>query len=422
MAIELLSAREVATKAKAGIYGDGGGLYLKVTPSGTKSWVFRYWSNGRRHALGLGPYHTVTLAEAREKARDQRRLRLDGRDPVTVKRARAAERHAETAKAMTFEQCAKAYIGAHEAGWRNAKHGAQWTATLETYAYPYFGKLPVAVVDVGLVMKAVEAIWATKPETASRVRGRIESVLDWATVRKYRTGDNPARWRGHLDQLLPPLTKAKRAARAAKGRGEHHAAMPFDDVPAFIVDLRKREAVSARALEFTILTIKRTEEILGARRREVERNKRVWTIPAGRMKGERKHRVALSDAAIAVLDQVGCFDGDPDAYIFAGSKPGKPLTNILKYLQDDMGTGKAATVHGFRSSFRDWASERCRSIPNVGEVAEMALAHVVDDKVEAAYRRGDLFEKRAQLMEEWARFCAEPAPAGDNVRPIRVAR
>jgi len=420
MAIELLSAREVATKTKPGIYGDGGGLYLKVSPSGTKSWVFRYWSGGRRHALGLGPYHTVTLAEAREKAREQRRLRLDGHDPVTVKRAKLAEHRVETAKMMTFKQCAVAYIKAHEAGWKNAKHRVQWTNTLETYVYPHFGSLPVAAVDVGEVMKAVEPIWSTKPETASRVRGRIESILDWATVRKYRAGENPARWRGHLDQLLPKKSKVAKAARAAKGRGEHHAAMPYDDVPAFMVRLRRRNAISASALEFTILTIKRTEEVLGGRRREIDRVKKVWTIPEGRMKGGREHRVPLSDAAMAVLERVGCFDSDPDGYIFPGSKADKPLTNILKYLQDDMGTGKAATVHGFRSSFRDWASERCRSIPNVGEVAEMALAHVVDDKVEAAYRRGDLLEKRARLLEEWARFCTEPAAASDNVRPLRA--
>jgi len=364
----------------------------------------------------------ISLADARERAYAQRRLRLDGRDPLSTRRAERARARLEAAKAMTFRQCGTAYIEAHRAGWKNAKHAAQWTSTLETYVYPTLGDLPVEAVDTGLVIQVVEPIWATKPETASRVRGRIENILDWARVREYRQGENPARWRGHLDQLLPQRSKVARAARAAKGRGEHHAAMPYDDVPAFMVELRKRNAVSARALELTILTIKRTEELLGARRREFDRVKRLWTIPAGRMKGEREHRVPLSDAVIALLDQVGCVDGnEPDAYVFSGSKPGQPLTNILKYLQDDMGTGKSATVHGFRSSFRDWASEECRSIPNVGEVAEMALAHVVSDKVEAAYRRGDLFEKRRQLADAWAKFCDRPAPARDNMRPIRAA-
>jgi len=408
MAIELLSARKVATESKAGLYGDGGGLYLKVTPSGTKSWVFRYWSDGRRHALGLGPVHTVTLAEAREKARDQRRLRLDGHDPVNVKRAKAAERRVETAKTMTFEQCAKAYIGAHETGWKNAKHAAQWPATLETYAYPVFGNLPVAAIDTGLVMKAVEPIWATKPETASRVRGRIESVLDWAKAREYRQGENPARWKGHLDNLLPAPSKAKRAARRTTGRGEHHAALPYGEMAGFMVALRQQEGVAARALEFAILTATRTSEVLGATWSEIDLQGRMWAIPGSRMKAGKEHRVPLSDAALALLAGLPR-RGD---YVFPGAREGSPLSNMaLLMTLRRMGRGEL-TAHGFRSTFSDWCAERT-AYP--GEVREMALAHTVSDKVEAAYRRGDLFEKRRQLAEAWARFCAQPAPAGDNL-------
>jgi integrase len=415
------------TTAKPGYTSDGSGLYLQISRWGSASWAFRYRIDGRLREMGLGSARDVTLAKARAEAQKHRETLIAFRhgeteqDPLAKRRADLQRRKIETARAVTFRQCGAGYIKAHEAGWKNAKHAAQWGTTLETYAYPILGDLPVQAVDTGLVMQVIEPMWAVKPETASRVRGRIESILDWATVSEYRKGENPARWRGHLEHKLPKLSKVAQAARAAKGRGEHYAAMPYDDVPAFMFELRQRKgAMSARALEFTILTVKRTEEILGARRREVERAKMVWTIPAGRMKGEREHRVALSAAAMDVLEKVGCFEGDPNGYIFSGLAPGQPLKNILKYLQDDMGTRKAATVHGFRSSFRDWASECCRSIPNVGEVAEMALAHVVDDKVEAAYRRGDLFEKRAQLMEEWAAFCAQPAPAGNNVLPIRA--
>jgi integrase len=395
--------------AQPGMLADGKGLYLRVGPTGAKSWIFRYRNGGQRHDLGLGSYPDISLAEARERAYVQRRLRLDGHDPLTKRRTERAQRRLDAAKAMTFRQCAEAYIKAHQPGWRNTKHGAQWSATLGTYAYPVFGELPVAAVDVGLVMKAVEPIWSTKPETASRVRGRIESVLDWATAREYRAGENPARWRGHLENLLPKKTKVHAV--------EHHAALPYVEVASFLVELRKLETVAARALEFAILTAARTGEVLGARWDEINMADRLWTIPAARMKAGKEHRVPLSDAALAILEKMA--EQRSGDYVFPGGVAGRPRSNVAMFKvlrrmkRDDL------TVHGFRSTFRDWAAERT-GFPQ--EVAEMALAHAVADKVEAAYRRGDLFEKRRQLADAWARFCAQPATAGDNnVRPIRAA-
>jgi integrase len=408
--------------AGKGMHAVGGGLYLHVVAGGARSWIFRYMLRGRAREMGLGPLHTVPLKEARERAAACRRQLLDGIDPIEARAAQRRQAALEAARNMTFRECAAAYIEAHKPSWKNAKHAAQWTATLESYVYPHFGHLAVQAVDTALVTKALTPIWSAKPETASRVRGRIETILDWATTSEYRTGENPARWRGHLENLLPKTAKVAARKRAATGRAEHHAAMPFDQVAAFMTALHGREAVSARALEFTILTAKRTEEVIGARRREIDAAERTWTIPAGRMKAEREHRVPLSDAAIAVLDAVGCFaaGADPAAYIFAGGKPGAPLTNMamLRLLQVRL-EHPDVTVHGFRSSFRDWVSERT-NFPDA--VAEMALAHVVDDKVEAAYRRGDLLDKRRQLMQAWATYCTTPAPAiGGQVVAMRSA-
>lgn len=294
---------------------------------------------------------------------------------------------------MTFDACAAAYIGAHETGWRNAKHRDQWRNTLSTYANPVFGSRPVQAIDVGLVMKALEPIWQTKPETASRLRGRIEAVLDWATVRGYRQGDNPARWRGHLDKLLPARNKIRSV--------EHHAALPYDETAEFLAMLRSQEGIGARALEFLILTAARTGEVIGAQRDEIDLDEKVWIVPAARMKAGREHRVPLSPAAVAVLERMkeSC-EGD---FVFPGGRRNKPLSNMaLLAVLRRMGRGDL-TAHGFRSTFRDWAAERT-NFPR--EVAEAALAHTVGDKVEAAYRRGDLFDKRRQLMEAWARFSA----------------
>jgi integrase len=306
---------------------------------------------------------------------------------------------------MTFKDCAERYIEAHRPGWKNPKHAKQWPSTLEDYVYPVFGPIPVQAVDVGLVMKALEPIWKTKPETASRVRGRIESILDWATARGYRQGENPARWRGHLDKLLPARGKVQKV--------KHHAALPYGEMGDFVAELRGQEGVAARALEFLILTATRTGEVIGARWDEFDLAKKVWTVPGERMKAGKEHRVPLSERALAIIEEMKGQGVNDHPFLFPGGRPGKPLSNMamLKLLQR-MDRGDL-TAHGFRSTFRDWAAEMTH-FPT--EVAEMALAHTVSDKVEAAYRRGDLFQKRRELMEAWARYC-EPKP-GSNVVPL----
>jgi integrase len=353
--------------------------------------------------MGLGSLDTIGLADARERARRAREQRLDGHDPIELRKAARLAAQVDAAKAVTFKDCAKRYIGAHQPAWRSPKHAAQWGATLETYVYPAFGDLAVQAVDVGLVLKAIEPIWTAKPETASRIRGRIESILDWSTARGYREGENPARWRGHLDNLLP--------ARAKVSRVEHHAALPYAKIGVFMAELRAQDGVSARALEFAILTAARTGEVIGARWDEINIAEKLWTIAAGRMKGGREHRVPLSAPALAIIEKMAAIRSD--AFVFRGAKEGRPLSNMaFLMLLRRMGCADL-TAHGFRSSFRDWAAERTGF---AAEVAEMALAHAVGDKVEAAYRRGDLFQKRRQLAEAWAKFCAAaPTPAGKVV-------
>jgi integrase len=380
--LTILSVRQARRR---GLYGDGGGLFLQVSESGAKSWVFRFKKNGRLRVMGLGPTHTVSLAEARDKARECRKQRLDGMDPIDARRGRQLAARLEAAKGMTFAECASAYIATHRAGWRNAKHAAQWSATLATYVDPVFGNLPVQAIDVGLVLRALEAIWTAKPETASRVRGRIESVLDWATARGYRAGENPARWRGHLENLLPRRSKVRRV--------EHHAALPYAELPEFMAELRLKNGAAPRALEFAILTAARTGEVIGATWAEIDLEAGLWTVPAGRMKAGREHRVPLSASAFAIL---------PPLYEARTGDKVFPISNMaMLMLLRRMGRADL-TAHGFRSTFSDWCAEQT-SFPS--EVREMALAHVVGDKVEAAYRRGDLFEKRRQLAEAWAAFC-----------------
>jgi integrase len=394
----------VRTK-KPGHHGDGGGLYLQISRyAGSASWVFRYRMRGRLREAGLGSVDTWSLAEARERARQFRQLRGEDRDPIEERRAGQQKARVEAAKAMTFQACAQAYIKAHAAGWRNPKHAEQWPNTLGTYVYPVFGAVPVQAVDVGLVMKALEPIWTQKPETASRIRGRIESVLDWATARGYRQGENPARWRGHLENLLPKKSKVRRV--------EHHAALPYEEISSFMAELRGQESIAARALEFAILTAARTGEAIGARWGEIDLAERLWAVPGERMKAGREHRVPLSDRALVIVEEMRAIrSGD---FVFGGARTGRSLSNMAMTMTlRRMGCGEL-TVHGFRSTFRDWAAERT-NFPS--EVAEMALAHVVGDKVEAAYRRGDLFQKRRQLAEAWARFCASP-PASEKVVPI----
>jgi len=398
-----LTALKVDKAKKPGMYADGGGLYLRVTPEGTKNWVLRFMLERRPRWMGLGPLALYGLQEARAKALDARRKRHEGVDPIEARRAERARQRLDAAKAVTFKQCAEAYINAHRAGWRNDKHAGQWGATLSTYAYPVIGALSVQAVDTGLVLKILEPIWVTKSETAGRLRGRLENILDFAKVRGYRDGENPARWRGHLDKLLPARFKVRQV--------EHHAALAFAELPAFLASLREQEGIAARGLEFAILTGARTGEAIGARWSEIDLLDKTWTIPAARMKAHREHRVPLSARALAILDEMrAARRGDASgAFVFPGGKPGTTLSNMaFLMLLRRMGRGDL-TAHGFRATFKTWASERT-SFQN--EIVEVSLAHVIGGKVEQAYRRGDLFEKRRRLMQQWATFCTT-APA-DN--------
>jgi integrase len=424
-----LNALKVAREKRAGLYGDGGGLYLQVSTSGARSWLFRYWIpqcdpttaeilrdhrtnrlKGRTREMGLGSCATVSLAEARQRALECRKLRENDVDPIDAREAAKHEAALERAKSLKFKDAAEAYIAAYRGAWKNDKHAAQWPATLKTYVYPVIGEFPLQLIDTTLVMKVIEPLWSEKPETAGRLRGRIESVLDWATVRGYRAGDNPARWRGHLDKLLPARSKVHKI--------KHHSALPYAELPAFLVKLREQGGVAARALEFTILTSARTSETIGARRAEIDRKNKIWIVPADRMKAGKEHRVPLSARALALLDEVKGADGNKQHFAFPGRAPDQPLSNMaMLKLLERMGRTDL-TVHGFRSTFRDWAAERT-NFPN--EVVEMALAHVIDDKTEAAYRRGDLFEKRRQLMSAWTNYCAS-AEAHGKVADLRDKR
>lgn len=408
-----LSAKKVENLRDPGRHADGGGLYLQVSPTRTKSWLFRFMRDGKAREMGLGSLDVVTLSEARTKAQDARRLLQEGLDPIDSRDAARAQGRAADAKAKLFKQCAEEYIKGHRSGWRNAKHAAQWESTLKAYCYPdppaapVWRELPVSAIDTGLVLEVLEPIWKTKTETASRLRGRIESILDWATVRGYREGPNPARWKGHLDQTLPKRSKV------AKVR--HHPALPFDEMPAFMKELRKLSGTAPRALELIILTATRTAEGIGAQLPEFDLRSRAWTIPGDRMKSGREHKVPLSELAVAVVKAAKeSADGD---LLFPGMREKKPLSNMACLAVLERMGRTDLTVHGFRSTFRDWAAERT-NFPR--EVVEMALAHVIPDKTEAAYRRGDLFEKRRKLMEAWAQHCAKTTPA--TVHNIKAAR
>lgn len=394
-----LTARTVAT-AKPGRYCDGGGLYLHVAASGAKSWVFRFTRpGGKVTEMGLGPVDLVTLAEARERAREARRQVAAGQNPIEGRRAEKLARDGR----KTFGECALAYVEAHESSWRNVKHRRQWRSTLETHCAPIWEK-PVDAIDVVAVLGILQPLWSRVPETASRLRGRIEAVLDAARARGLVPHDqaNPARWKGHLDKLLPKRQKLARG---------HHAAMAYADVRAFVASLREREAVAALAIEFTILTAARSGEVLGAQWPEFDVSGATWTVPADRMKAGRAHRVPLSARALAILKRLGeVRSGD---FVFPGQRSGKPLSGmamemVLRRMKVDV------TVHGFRSSFRDWCGEET-SFPR--EVAEAALAHIAGDETERAYRRGDALEKRRALMQAWADFIE--GKAAGNVVPIR---
>jgi integrase len=405
-ALHRLSNLKVERAKRPGMYADGGSLYLRVAEGGSKQWIFRYTVNGRNRDMGLGPVHTLTLAEARERATEARKLRLDGIDPIANKRARVAALRAADAKAKTFADCVKGFIEDNESSWTSVKHRRQWETSLIKYTYPILGSLPVAAIDTPLVLRVLKPIWDAKRETASRLRGRIENVLGWATVHHYRSGDNPARWNGLLEHALPAVVK-----------GDHHAALPYTQVASFMQALRKDTGIVARALEFITLTAVRLGEATGATWDEIDLEAKTWTIPASRMKADQEHRVPLSDAAISVLKTVR--EIRQSDYVFAGFKPGRPiggdaLRELIKKL-----AGADVTVHGLRSTFRDWAAEQT----NVQrEVAEVALAHAIPDAVEAAYRRGDLFAKRRKLMGAWAAYCAKVETDAGKVVALARAR
>jgi integrase len=394
--IRVLTALKIKQNLKPGMYADGLGLYLKVRPGNSKSWIFRYRTAGKLRDMGLGPFHTVSLAEAREKAEVYRVMRFKGLDPLEERLKEQQVRTIDAAEAITFEKCAETYIAAHKDGWKNGKHADQWTATLQTYVYPVFKNKPVAAIDDALVLKVLQPIWKDKTETASRLRGRIERVLDWARVMKYRTGDNPARWKGHLDHLLP---KRSRVATIV-----HHPALPIDETPGFIQVLRREETVVARAFEFCILNATRTSETLGMRWSEYDEKAQLWTVPGVRMKAGRDHRIPLAKRSLLIL--AGMQEIRTSDFVFPGGVRQRPLSAmaflmLLRRLKRD-----DITAHGFRSTFRDWAAERT-DFPN--DVVEMALAHTISNKVEAAYRRGDLFDKRRELAQAWSEFCCGTA-------------
>lgn len=389
--ISRLNALKVQATSKPGKHADGNGLYLQVSKQGTKSWIFRYMLHGKPREMGLGPTTVINLTEARAKAIDCKKLLLDGVDPIGQRNQTKKQKLIDQLRTITFDECAKAYISAHQHVWKNQKHISQWENTIATHASPVIGGLPVTAIDTTLVMKVIEPIWQSTPETASRLRNRIELVISWATARGYRVGENPARWKGHLDQLLPSRSRVQKV--------KHHSALPILEMPKFMKMLRKEKHISAYALEFLILTATRTSEVLNATWDEVDIEKAIWIIPASRMKASREHRIPLSPRAIELLSKLK--EVQSSNYIFGSYRKGKPMSNmaLLVYIKRK---GFSITVHGFRSTFRDWASE----YTNVTrEVAEAALAHTLKNKVEAAYRRGDLFLKRKVLMNDWARFC-----------------
>lgn len=394
-----LSARMVQNQVKPGYYPDGAGLYLQVKTAAesgrvSRSWLFRYNHNQRPTWMGLGSVRDINLTDARQQAAECRRLLALGKDPLAQRDGERDRTLVEKQRSMTFDQCASAYIAAHKDGWRNSKHAAQWESTLRLHASPVIGALPVADIALPQIMKILEPIWRDKTETATRIRGRVESIIDWATVRGFRSGDNPARWRGHLDHLLPKPSKVTKV--------EHHAAVAFDQLPEFFERLRRQEGTGARALAFLILTGARSGEVRGATRREVDFEAAVWTVPGERMKAGREHRVPLSEAALLFVG--ASKDEGGEALLFPAPRGGQLSDMTLSAVMRRMKV--PAVPHGFRSTFRDWCAE-CTDFPK--EVAEMALAHAISDKVEAAYRRGDLFDKRRQLMEHWATFCGVPA-------------
>lgn len=407
--IHRLSALAISKASKyPAQLSDGGNLYLNISKTGAKSWVFIYETGGcrekrgRRREMGLGPLHAVSLVDARSRAAGLRKILIDGGDPLEVKKL---ERRAKVGASITFAEAAEQYIKTHRATWKNAKHAEQWTNSLAKYVITIFGNCPVSSIDTPLVLKCLEPIWETKTETATRVRGRIEAVLDWAAVKSYRSGENPARWKGHLEHLLGNPTILKNT--------QHMPALPYSKIGDFFQILRKRDESSARMLEFTVLTAVRSGEARGTQWGEIDFDNAVWTIPGERMKMKKEHRVPLSPRAIEILRDIrlGVDNFTEATLVFPGPKKDKPFSDAaMTALLERMGYGYI-TVHGFRSSFRDWASE---TTEHSTDVCEMALAHSISNAVEGAYRRGDLFAKRTLLMNDWCEYCNTPSIKADE--------
>lgn len=392
--INRLTAGHVAKLSAPGTYVDGNGLILRIAPGGSKQWQFRYRWGDRERYMGLGGVRSLSLSKAREAARKARELLLEGRDPIEERRAAKRAALAERLKTVTFREACRLYLKAHQSGWRNEKHREQWSRTLEMYAWPFIGDLSVRDIDTAAVHKVLEPVWTTKNETASRLRQRIEKVLDWATVHGYREGENPARWRGHLQALLPAPSKVQKT--------QHLPALPYQKVGDFLRSLRDRDGIAARALEFTILTVARSSEATGARWEEVDFDAGTWTVPAERMKAGREHVVPLSERAVEILRSMEAVSNG-NGFVFPGQRKATlsnmAMLQLLKRME-----WQSITVHGFRSTFRDWAGD-CTAYPR--EVAEACLAHTIQG-VEAAYRRSDALEKRRRLLDDWAEFCRCP--------------
>ena len=391
MAFAKLSATKVNSISKPGLHSDGGGLYLKVTKTGTKSWIFRWRKQGKLRDMGLGSLNDVTLKTARQKAADARTTVAEGLDPIIAREQELAKRRAKEDQAVTFSDCANSYIEVHSPSWQNSKHRQQWSNTLATYANPIIGDLKVCDVSQQDILNILQPIWTTKTETATRVRQRLEKVIDYAITSGARTGENPARWRGHLEHLLPTPTKVRKV--------RHHPALPYKDIPDFISRLSRESGTGYSALLFTVLTATRTSETIGATWAEFDIKDRVWVIPSDRMKARLEHRVPLSGVVLSILEDQ---QGHHKKWVFPSTIRDKHLSNagmssVLRRIDYNN-----ITVHGFRSSFRDWAAEQTS---HPFEVCEMALAHTIRNASEAAYRRGDLFEKRAVLMKDWSSFC-----------------
>lgn len=405
-----LTALQVQKAREPRYYGDGGGLSLQVTKAQTKSWLFIYMRDGVSHEMGLGPLHTVGLADARERAQACRRQLLDGIDPIQARNDAKRTAAAAAARALTFDECAEKYIEAHRAGWRNELHAKQWRDTLQQNASPIIGRLDVSMVDTPLIMKVLTPMWQTRTETAKRLRGRIENVLGWATARGHRSGDNPARWRGHLDQLLAAPTKIAPVV--------HHPALPYARMNEFMVAVRAENSTAARAVELIALTAARTSEVFLADWSEFDLEGKIWIVPAARMKAGEEHRAPLSPPALRLLEKMRKQTGGK-GLVFPRSDDddAKPLSNMAgMFLLRRLGYGEF-TVHGLRSSFRQWAAE-CSAAP--AEVAEACLAHKLKDKTVAAYQRSDLLAKRAALMNAWASYCGRAATTTATVTPIRA--